>query len=72
MLLVPEAFRNHPDLMKEYPEVCVRCVCVCVWAGGGTGTRRQFAAAARCCALLMCSAVLTAEGAHASRSSLCS
>jgi glutamate synthase (ferredoxin) len=21
MLLVPEAFRNHPDLMKEYPEV---------------------------------------------------
>jgi hypothetical protein len=23
MLLVPEAFRNHPDLMKEYPEVGV-------------------------------------------------
>jgi hypothetical protein len=21
-VLVPEAFRNHPDLMKEYPEVC--------------------------------------------------
>lgn len=21
MLLVPEAYRNHPDLMKEYPEV---------------------------------------------------
>lgn len=21
MLLVPEAFRNHPDLMKEYSEV---------------------------------------------------
>ena len=21
MLLVPEAYRNHPDLMKTYPEV---------------------------------------------------
>lgn len=30
MLLVPEAFRNHPDLMKEYPEVR-ESVCV----GGG-------------------------------------
>ncbi len=24
MLLVPEAFRNHPDLVKQYPEVCER------------------------------------------------
>lgn len=30
MLLVPEAFRNHPDLMKEYPEVRNR-------AGGAGG-----------------------------------
>jgi hypothetical protein len=32
MLLVPEAFRNHPDLMKEYPEVRERymtCYLVC-------------------------------------------
>ncbi len=30
MVLVPEAYRNHPDLMKEYPEVggC---------GGGGSG-----------------------------------
>lgn len=21
MVLVPEAYRNHPDLMKKYPEV---------------------------------------------------
>lgn len=30
MLLVPEAFRNHPDLMKEYPEVRddhSQCIC---------------------------------------------
>ena len=22
MVLVPEAYRNHPDLQKDYPEVC--------------------------------------------------
>lgn len=26
MLLVPEAYRNHPDLMKEYPEVRRACM----------------------------------------------
>ena len=25
MVLVPEAYRNHPDLQKKYPEVCVTC-----------------------------------------------
>lgn len=29
MLLVPEAYRNHPDLMKEYPEVRAED-----WVGG--------------------------------------
>lgn len=23
MTLVPEAYRNHPDLVKNYPEVCL-------------------------------------------------
>jgi predicted transcriptional regulator len=23
MVLVPEAYRNHPDLQKDYPEVCL-------------------------------------------------
>jgi hypothetical protein len=37
MLLVPEAFRNHPDLMKEYPEVRALGVCalVCAHLVGG-------------------------------------
>ena len=30
MALVPEAYRNHPDLVKNYPEV---------GAGGGAGWR---------------------------------
>lgn len=37
MLLVPEAFRNHPDLMKEYPEVsrlCCYMTCYFWWIGG--------------------------------------
>ncbi len=45
MLLVPEAYRNHPDLMKTYPEVSARCayvracvrVCVCVLSGTRAG-----------------------------------
>lgn len=30
MLLVPEAFRNHPDLMKDYPEVSIASWAACV------------------------------------------
>jgi hypothetical protein len=43
MVLVPEAYRNHPDLMKEYPEVghdtwagwmhaCMPCMGWLLWA----------------------------------------
>jgi hypothetical protein len=54
MLLVPEAFRNHPDLMKEYPEVGVA-----VFLRGlrvrGQGEKWEVSAAAavfvmKCCA----------------------
>jgi glutamate synthase domain-containing protein 1 len=43
MLLVPEAFRNHPDLMKEYPEVCGLCharECVVMVGGLVLGVQR--------------------------------
>jgi glutamate synthase (ferredoxin) len=33
MLLVPEAYRNHPDLMKTYPEVNI-----CYWCLRHTAT----------------------------------
>ncbi len=36
MLLVPEAYRNHPDLVKEYPEVRRRAE----RAGEGVGLER--------------------------------
>jgi hypothetical protein len=35
MTLVPEAYRNHPDLVKNYPEVCLAALaapCQC-WHG---------------------------------------
>ena len=30
MVLVPEAYRNHPDLMANYPEVCIPPPCCCL------------------------------------------
>jgi hypothetical protein len=45
MVLVPEAYRNHPDLVKNYPEVCCSfCRCAsattidnCTTKGCSTG-----------------------------------
>lgn len=29
MMLVPEAYRNHPDLLQQYPEVCQSTAFAC-------------------------------------------
>ena len=31
MTLVPEAYRNHPDLVKNYPEVCPAASAASCW-----------------------------------------
>lgn len=34
MALVPEAFNNHPDLVKHYPKVTSQAFCACACCGG--------------------------------------